>query len=261
MGRSRLRGWWKAIVLVFSLCQCVVSFAFLRLRGEPPLWERASWLHRSCRLVLRRLGIRRCVAGELPTEGLIASNHLSYLDILLYGATVPCIFVSKVEVRSWPLLGLLAALGGTVFIDRKSTASTAEVAQRIEELLADGVLVLVFPEGTSSDGSGVLRFHPSLFEPAVQARALVTAGAIEYSADGAAERDLCYYGDISFAPHLLETLQLPAIVATLRFGSPQVYDDRKQAARLTREGVAGLRANTSGGMDGVSTGSRATVDG
>jgi lyso-ornithine lipid O-acyltransferase len=223
---------------------------------------RAQWLHRSCRIVLRRLGFELRVIGELPTSGLIASNHLSYLDILLYGATVPCVFVSKVEVRDWPLLGLLAALGGTVFIDRKSGASTAEAARRIEELLAAGVLVLVFPEGTSSDGAEVLRFHASLFEPAVRVGAPVTAGAIEYSAGaGATERDLCYYGDISFVPHLIETLQLPEIVATLRFGSPgTVHGDRRQAARQTREAVAGLRAHAGGGRESISTSGQAGSD-
>ncbi len=194
-------------------------------------------------MVLRRLGFRLRVIGGLPTSGLIASNHLSYLDILFYGAAVPCVFVSKAEVRAWPLLGLLAALGGTVFIDRRSAASAAEAAGRIEELLKAGVLVLVFPEGTSSDGSGVLRFYGSLFEPAVRTGAPVTAAAIGYSAGGgAAERDLCYYGDISFAPHLIETLQLPDIVATVRLASQgQVYDNRKLAAALTREAVIGLR--------------------
>jgi len=212
-------------------------------------------------MVLRRLGISRRVFGATPAKGLIASNHLGYLDILLYGATVPCVFVSKMEVRAWPLLGLLASLGGTVFIDRKSAASTAEAARRIEDLLTAGVLVLVFPEGTSSDGAGVLRFHPSLFEPAVVAGAPVTAAAIGYSSGGGAgERDLCYYGEISFAPHLIETLELLDIVATLRFGFPQFYGDRKQAARLTREAVVGLRGHACGGMEAISANDHAAID-
>jgi len=239
-----VRGRWKAIVLVFSLCQCVASFLVLRLRGKPSIGERADWLHRSCRMVLRRSGFQLRIIGEPPRNGLIASNHLSYLDILFYGATVPCVFVSKIEVRGWPLLGLLAALGGSVFVDRQSAASAVEAAGEIEKLLAARILVLVFPEGTSSDGAGVLRFHASLFEPAVRASASVTAAAIGYSAGaGAIERDLCYYADLSFAPHLLETLQLPNIVATLRFASAEpIYGERKQAAMLTREAVVQLRS-------------------
>jgi lyso-ornithine lipid O-acyltransferase len=239
-----LRGWWKAVVLVFSLCQCVASFVVLRLGGEPSITERAQWLHRSCRLVLRRLGFELRVAGKPPASGLVASNHLSYLDILFFGAAAPCVFVAKVEVRGWPLLGLLAALGGTVFIDRRSTASAAKAAVRIEQLLAEEVPVLVFPEGTSSDGAEVLRFYASLFEPAVRTGAPVTAASVAYSAGaGAVEQDLCYYGDISFAPHLLETLQLPNLTANLSFATlGQVYADRKQAAVLTREAVLALRS-------------------
>jgi 1-acyl-sn-glycerol-3-phosphate acyltransferase len=239
-------------VLVVSLCQCVASFLVLRLQGEPAIRDRALWLHRSCKLVLRHLGFELRAIGERPTSGLIASNHLSYLDILFFGATVPCVFVAKREVRKWPLLGLLAALGGTVFVDRTSAASAAKAAARTEELLAQGVLVLVFPEGTSSDGAAVLRFYPSLFEPAARVGARVTAAAIGYSAAAeVAERDLCYYGDISFAPHLLETLQLPEIVATLRFASAgEVYSDRKQAAALTREAVVQLRSADDGTAQG-----------
>jgi len=221
----------------------VGGYIFLRLQGKPPIPERAKWLHRSCRMVLGRLGFQPRVIGQAPASGLIASNHLSYLDILFYEASVPCVFVSKIEVRRWPLLGLLAELGGTVFIDRQSAVSAAEAARRIRELLEAGVLVLVFPEGTSSDGSGVLRFYGSLLEPAVRVGAAVTAAAIGYSAGGdATEKDLCYYGDISFVPHLMDMLQLPDILATLHFGSAHlIYNDRKQAAAKTREAVVQLR--------------------
>jgi 1-acyl-sn-glycerol-3-phosphate acyltransferase len=147
-------------------------------------------------------------------------------------------------VRRWPLLGLLAALGGTVFIDRKSTLSAAESAKRIERLLAAGLVVLVFPEGTSSDGSSVLRFYPSLFEPAVRSQQPVTAAAIRYCAgNNAAEPDLCYHGDISFAPHLFETLQLPKISAAIHCAdSAEVYTNRKQAACETHRQVTALRS-------------------
>jgi lyso-ornithine lipid O-acyltransferase len=239
-----LRGLWKTAVLVGSLCQCIISFLPLRMRGNPSVAERAEWLHRCCKLVLRRMGFGHRYHGELPTNGLIASNHLSYFDILFFGATVPCVFVSKAEVRQWPLLGLLAALGGTVFLDRSSAASAAEAVAIIQELLDAGVLVLVFPEGTSSDGAEVLRFHASLFEPAVRVGAPVAAAAIRYSAGaGATEKDLCYYGDISFAPHLFETLQLPKIAATLQFASTDVFDDRKRAAAQIHESVVELRAS------------------
>lgn len=242
-GRYRLRGWWKLTVLAVSLVQCVASFWFVRLPRHPTDRQRAAWLHRCCKMVFGRLGFCRTVVGELPHSGLLVSNHLSYLDVLVYGATLPCVFVSKQEVRSWPMLGLLAALGGTIFIDRASPASAAAATLRIQKLLADGVLVLIFPEGSSSDGSSVLRFYPFLFEPAIRRKAPVTAAAIRYSASPhAAEKELCYYGDIRFGPHLLQTLQLPAICASIHFAAPtERYSNRKVAAVSTREEVAALR--------------------
>lgn len=229
---------------MFSLSQCVASYVVLRIaKGEPSKVERALWLHGCCTMVLRRLDFASRVLGKPPQRGLIASNHLSYLDILFYGATVPCVFVAKAEVRSWPMLGLLASLGGTVFVDRRSASSAVKASALIEDLLASGVIVLVFPEGTSSDGSSVLRFYSSLFEPAVRAGVPATAAAIGYSTGGdATESDLCYYGDISFAPHLLSVLQLPAVTATLRFAhSGGTFDSRKQAAARVREEVIALR--------------------
>ncbi len=231
------------MVLLVSLTQCVLLFLPLWLGGRCTLADRAAWLHRCCKLVLRRLGFGVRVLGAPPQSGLLVSNHLSYLDILIYGATVPCIFVSKVEVRSWPVLGLLASLGGTVFVDRRSAASAADAAQRIQELLAAGILVLIFPEGTSSDGSEVLRFQSPLFEPAIRASAPATAATIGYLAEPhATEAELCYYGDISFTPHLLQILRLPKISATVAFApSGRVFLSRKEAAAGTWAEVSELR--------------------
>lgn len=236
-----------------SLTQCVAGFCVVRIKGRPADALRALWLHRSCKMVLRRLGFNLRVCGELPQQGLLVSNHLSYLDILLYGATLPCVFVSKQEVRAWPMLGLLAALGGTVFIDRSSAASAAAAGLRIQQLLAGGVVVLIFPEGTSSDGSSVLKFHPSLFEPAVRAMAPVTAAAIGYAAaPHAGEKDLCYYGDISFGPHLLQILQLPSIQPAIHFAPPRERcPDRKQTAAQAREQVVTLRTQITGYFNGI----------
>jgi len=231
-------------VLVVSLSQCVVNFFLLRLRKNPTPFERAVWLHQSCQLVLRRIGFGLHVVGDPPSSGLLVSNHLSYLDIMLYGATMPCVFVSKTEVRAWPIVGLLASLGGTVFVDRQSTISATEAAARIEKLLASGILVLIFPEGTSSDGVNVLRFYPFLLEPAVRQGIIVTSAAIAYGArPEVPESSLCYYGDISFVPHILATMQLQSVWGTIRFASSgNIYADRKQAAAETQQQVTALRA-------------------
>lgn len=178
-----------------------------------------------------------------PQQGLLVSNHLSYLDIVVYAASAPCIFVSKVEVRSWPLIGLAASCAGTIFLDRSSKASAAATAEHMYAVLAEGVPVLLFPEGTSTDGSAVLKFHSTLFEPAIAHGVPVSTGAIRYL-DGAdyVERDLCYYGDIHFAPHLLETMGRDGVTARLDYSSQShVYTHRRAAADEARKEIVALR--------------------
>lgn len=207
------------------------------------MWRRAAWLHRSCGLVLRRIGVVVDRRGALPAQGLVVSNHLSYLDILVYAASIPCVFVAKREVRSWPVFGFFARCGGTLFIDRQSRASTEEIARQVEAVLRSGVAVLLFPEGTSTDGSVVLRFHPSLLEPAIRAGVEITPAAIGYRVKNGEERDVCYYGDIHFAPHLLQSLGRARISAEVEFyPEREVWADRKAAALGLRERVVAMRA-------------------
>ena len=173
----------------------------------------------------------------------MVANHLSYLDIVILSAAMPCFFVSKAEVGRWPYFGRAARTGGTLFIDRKSRTSTAEVARQIAERLPLPVPVLLFPEGTSSDGSQVLRFHSSLFEPAVAARAPVTAASVRYVIDGGKrERDLCWFDDSLFLPHLWNALGTEGFSAEVTFGEPRFYPDRRTAANVTHDEVASMRA-------------------
>jgi 1-acyl-sn-glycerol-3-phosphate acyltransferase len=145
-------------------------------------------------------------------------------------------------VRAWPGFGLLAAYGGTIFIERGSRSSAAEAALKIEYALRVGVTVVLFPEGTSTDGSTLLPFHSFLFEPAVQAESFVTASAVRYRAQDADESDLCYYGEIHFVPHLLQTMGRREVHGGVRFDArPHIYSSRKQAANDTWERVARLR--------------------
>jgi lyso-ornithine lipid O-acyltransferase len=180
--------------------------------------------------------------GTRPTQGLIVSNHLSYLDIPVFAAAAPCVFVAKREVLNWPVFGFFARCGGTIFIDRQSRGSTDEAARQMIDVLRKGVAVLLFPEGTSTDGSKVLRFHPSLLEPAIALGKAIVPAAIGYRMPGAEERDLCYYGDVHFAPHLRQLLGCTGIFTEIEFHPDwEIYADRKSAARTLREKVAAMR--------------------
>ncbi|GGH04729.1 lysophospholipid acyltransferase family protein [Silvibacterium dinghuense] len=241
----------RAVRLLLTLLELLLRFALLWMRcgGRISRIERALWLHASCRRVTSRLGMQVVAEGTAPQRGLVVSNHLSYLDILFFATLGPCVFVSKSEVRSWPLFGLLAACGGTIFVERGQSSVLASVSTRMREAFAAGLPVVLFPEGTSTDGSHVLPFFPALFEAALKAEEPITAAAIAYHADDATEAELCYFGDITFGPHLLFALGRRGIRARITYlSSEPAYPDRRIAARQTRQWVMeqrmkGIRGN------------------
>jgi 1-acyl-sn-glycerol-3-phosphate acyltransferase len=194
-------------------------------------------------MIARRLSLQVSASGPLPVSGLVVSNHLSYLDILYFSSLVPCIFVSKSEVLDWPLFGILARCGGTIFIERGRGTAIESVSRQIAAALDAGIPIVLFPEGTSTDGSEVLSFYPSLFEYAAKSATPVYPSAIAYEALDAREADLCYYGDITFGPHLLGVLACRGVHAKIAFPAhPVLYLDRKSAARTSRKLVVAHRA-------------------
>ncbi len=235
----------RLLVLFLSLLEIAVRFILLRLRrgSRMTLRDRVEWLHISCRLLLRRLRLKIDGRGPRPAGGLICANHLSYLDIAVCAAATPCVFVSKREVNSWPAFGFFARCAGTIFLDRQNRTSTDAAATAMAEAMESGVPVLLFPEGTSTDGSEVLRFHPTLLEPAIRKGMEIVPAAIAYRLHGGEERELCYYGNISFARHLLHTLGRAGIAAEVEF-YPQalVYSERKIAALDLHDKVKAMRA-------------------
>jgi 1-acyl-sn-glycerol-3-phosphate acyltransferase len=232
----------RAVALGSTLIFCMARLGIARLRGPLTLERRALWVQQSCRLILVCLGIRCSVDGEPPREGVVVANHLSYLDILILSAAMPCFFVAKAEISKWPFFGMAATAGGTLFIDRASLASAEKVSAMIAERLSLPVPVLFFPEGTSTDGGALLRFHSRLFEPAIRAEAPITAASIRYvMEDGTPESELCWFGDDEFLPHLWKALGISGFSAEVRFGDPQVYDHRRTAADLTHAEITAMR--------------------
>ena len=236
----------RSLYVCLALARSALCYLFLRFRGQPDLLQRADWLHRSCKSVLDAMDIRCRVEGTAPSSGLLVANHLSYLDILVLGATTPCCFVSKREVRKWPIFGLFGALGGTLFLDRASRVSAARTATAIEQRLTLSLPIVLFPEGTSTDGSTVLPFHSWLFEPLVECGAYITVASLRYQTDGnKSERDLCWFGDASFLPHLFSVLTGETITVQICYGGQLIYEDRRKAARATREAILALRETVS----------------
>jgi len=234
----------NSTILARTVRQAMADFRRHSRNANPHLSDadRAGWMHEWCGKAMRGLGINLQVIGPPPDAGLIVSNHLSYLDIFAYGTVMPCVFVSKSEVRDWPVFGKLTTMAGTVYVDRKRKSDTKAANEGIQRALQQGLRVVIFPEGTSSDGTCVLPFYPSLFEPAVASDAPVTAAHISYTLhDGDVGRDIAYWGDMTFFPHLLKLLSKRGLSATVKF-NPQSrqFDDRKTAAVQMREEVLKL---------------------
>ncbi len=229
----------------FEVLVILVNYFFTAARVPPASKRlaRAAWLSRSSRRHLKIFGYSADVAGPVPKNGLLVSNHLSYLDVLAISSATPAVFVSKADVRHWPLFGWLATLGGTVFIERERRTHVGEVNREIASALAEGVLVVVFPEGTSSNGETVLPFRSSLLEPALRGAHEISVGWIHYDlSDGDAGNEVCYWGDHSFVPHLINLLGKKSVRATLRFGMfHRATDDRKELAKQLHAAVLDLK--------------------
>src|SRR3954467_8707029 len=150
-----LAGWFTILVL------------FPRMDTQAQQARVQAWAHR----MLQLLGIQLRLHGKPPLHGplLLAANHISWLDILVMHAARHCRFVSKSEVRGWPLVGTLATGGGTLYIERASRRDAMRVVHQMAASLQDGDIVAVFPEGTTSDGAGVLPFHANLLQAALSA--------------------------------------------------------------------------------------------
>lgn len=233
--------WFIGVVLV-ALFGYLIHCAFRPEHSTPA--ERARWLQRHSRRTLKIFRLQPQVAGPVPTRGLLISNHLTYLDILVISSITPAVFVSKAEVRAWPVVGWLAQLGGTVFVNRERRAHVGQVNNEIEAALNQGGLVVLFPEGTSTDGATVLPFKSSLLEPAAQSAHPLAIGCIGYALDdGDAAEEICYWGDHTFFPHLLNLLSKRAVRCAVRFGAfERTGVDRKQLALQLREEILKLKA-------------------
>jgi lyso-ornithine lipid O-acyltransferase len=204
--------------------------------------ECAEWLHETCARATRAMNLQLEIVGQAPTHGLVVSNHLSYLDIAVYSSALPCVFVSKAEVEDWPVLGRYARWAGSVFVQRHDRADAARANVRVGDALENGVPVVLFPEGTTTDGSGVLRFHATMLQPAIDAAAPITPCAIRYELDdGDPAREVAWWGDMTLIPHILNLFSKKMIRARIVFGEPiEASGDRKQLSRMLDEEVLRL---------------------
>ena len=236
----------------FVLMALVVSVHFLVwglglpfVAFSPRGWSRwrSTILRRISGTLLTIMGA--CIESRgAPPEPpfVLVANHLSYVDILILASRLNTVFVSKHEVAGWPVIGILCRWMGTVFIQRENRRDIARVLEEMHRHLETGAGIVFFPEGTSTNGSELLQFRPSLLEIAVRLGQPVSYASLAYSTfdrDRPAADWVCWWGDRPFVGHFVGLLRLRGFRAELTFGpEPLQQPDRKSLAVELHKAVA-----------------------
>lgn len=223
-----LFGWFFSLTVWVALVN--------RKKGWKGVADAAAWTRFWARGSARIAGHRVTVYGEPEAfdGGLIVSNHLGYLDIVAHASVFRIRFAPKKEIRSWPLLGFMISLNRPVWIDRKSRQKSKEAADEMAATMQNGVAMLVYPEGTSTDGEhGLLPFKSTPFEAAAELALPIQPTLLFYEGVPKQTEPLAWYGDQELLPHVWRILGLKEIkmrVYVLPVVYPEPGEDRKALA-------------------------------
>ncbi|WP_137991917.1 lysophospholipid acyltransferase family protein [Streptomyces vilmorinianum] len=231
--------------LAAGLAAVLTGVLLAPLTAALPGTARRALVRGWCRTVLRAFGVRITVTGaSAPAEGplLVVANHISWLDIPLIAAVLPGRMLAKREVRAWPVLGPLAARGGTLFIDRDRLRALPDTVRAMARALAGGGRVIVFPEGSTWCGRRGGAFRPAAFQAALDASAAVQPVRLVYRPAGPA----AFVGDDPLAASLWRIVTAREITAEIRILDPisiVQYPDRRALALAAQRAVASDSAN------------------
>ena len=233
-----MRGLWHVFMGMWT-----IYFRFPQLSPEQREMRVQAWALQ----FLALWGIHLRVLGQPVASGpaLMVANHISWLDILVIHAARHCRFVSKSDIREWPLVGMLATGAGTLYIERTSRKDALRMVKDMADAMRNGDVVAVFPEGTTSDGRELLPFHANLIQAAIQAEAPVQPMSLQFvdARTGVPSFAPCYIGDDTLIGSMWRTLTAPPIIAVVHFGEPQHANgrDRRAWAQDLRAQVLHLR--------------------
>lgn len=248
------------VILGFTTMTLVLlPFQLIGLAFRLPMQRSIPYYYH--RMLCALIGVRIREIGKRSPEFplLILANHASWLDILVITALTPAVFVAKKEVASWPVFGWLAKLQRTVFIDRERRHRTGAATEEIAQRLLSGDAVVLFAEGTSSDGNRILPFRSALIgavhhaignsthhdRVTVQPLSLAYVNLNGLPMGRALRNRVAWYGDADLIPHLVGVCAAGAVDVTVSWGEPVSYDmnaDRKDIARVAEHAVRTLTA-------------------
>ncbi|HYA47856.1 MAG TPA: lysophospholipid acyltransferase family protein [Burkholderiales bacterium] len=218
----------------------VAAIMFPWISQEKRDAQKRRWSRRL--LSILSVSVRESNAPESLSERcLLVLNHISWLDIFVINARSPATFIAKSEIRDWPVVGWLCTLVGTLYIERGKPSAARQASRRIAKALERGVLIAIFPEGTTTFGRSLEPFHAALFQPALDAGAGVQPIALRYL-DGAGRHtdSAGYVGETSFVESVWTIVSTPRIVAELDFLPPvSVHrQTRRSLAERTEAAIA-----------------------
>jgi 1-acyl-sn-glycerol-3-phosphate acyltransferase len=226
-----------ALLLLAGVLRCAVVFPFI----TPT--QRLAQTGRWCGHMARALGVKiegRGRSHDGPV--LIVANHISWIDILAINAVHPARFVSKADVKHWPVLGWLVGCGGTLFIERERKRDALRVVHQIATSLKQGDTIAMFPEGTTGDGSTLLPFHANLLQAAISTDATIQPIALRYvDDDSVPSQAVAWLGDATLAESLWKVVcarDLRVQVTQLEV-MPSAGQDRRDLADQVRRRIAG----------------------
>ncbi len=241
----------------FFFAMVGLAHLWISILGLPNRWKIISRLNRSYTLLLRAiLNIKVTVNGNeshLERGGyVIIANHVSYVDGIVLGSIFPIVFVSKKEVRSWPVVGLWNILCGSIFIDRQHKERVGSLVDDMTRKLKQEANILLFPEGTSTNGERMLPFQTAPLAAPLRRRSIIVPVTLAYKSIedrpvGSANRDLIYwYGEMDFISHFWKLLALRSVevLVTLQphvecFRYPDTATGRKKLAEDCYDRVLG----------------------
>ena len=203
---SHLQGGWKGIKRVSYITR---------------LWNKG---------IARIINLRVMVSGDIPRApgGLVISNHLSYLDIVTYGSVLPFRYTPKTDIKKWPILGWYIGLSFPIWVNRRSKQASKRASRAYAKTLKHGMYLIVFPEGTTTDGkSGILPFKSTPFEAAIMGNAPIIPVIVKYK-KVPGRPTVCWYGDMTLLPHIWQVLKFPSIEAELHFLKPILPSGRSR---------------------------------
>ncbi len=236
-----------ALALAGTLALWVMAYAWsasarAEVRGRRRQRVFAWW----ARYLLMVLGVRLYATGLPPdAPALVVANHLGYLDILVLGATLAPCFVAKAEVADWPVAGRLCRFVDTVFVRRARGGAVTSALDAMTRVLGEGRTLVLFPEGTSSDGTSVLPFRSTLLAAAEMAARPVAWAALSYFTpedQPPPSQAVCWWGDMTLTDHVFRLMRLPSIDAHVEFGRVHAASTaRKAAASAARAAIVKAR--------------------